>query len=45
MMLYNKIVISVFQLTSKKCLEFERNYSVCENAILERTDKKYIPTL
>lgn len=34
-----------FQLTSKKCLKFENNYSVCENAILERTEKKYIPTL
>lgn len=39
-----KIVISVFQLTSKKGLEFENNYSVCENAIFERTEKKYIPS-
>lgn len=40
-----KIVNSVFQLTSKKGLEFENNYSVCENAIFERTEKKYIPSL
>lgn len=38
-------MISVFQLSSKNYLEFENNYSVCDNTIFERTEKKYIPSL